>query len=257
MTAILVTGGTGTLGRALVPELRAAGHTVRTLSRHPPPQSAEPGTWAVGDLRHGVGIGQAVAGMQVIVHCASASRGDEEAARHLVSAAHAAGVGHVVFISIVGVDRVPLGYYRAKLAAERVITGSGLGWTILRSTQYHELILRGCELLARPPVMLVPAGISFQPVATQEVASRLAALAAGPPSGRVANIGGPQIRDAAGLAAHYLHAAGRHRPIVAVRLPGRVFAACRAGGHLAPDQATGTITFEDILTARHHAGEGQ
>lgn len=92
-----------------------------------------------------------------MVHCASSSRGgDEEAAGHLLAAARRAGVGHLVYISIVGVDRVPYGYYRAKYAVERWIERSGLGFTILRTTQFHDLLVSLFGTLARSPVMPLP-----------------------------------------------------------------------------------------------------
>jgi uncharacterized protein YbjT (DUF2867 family) len=154
-----------------------------------------------------------------------------------------------VYISIVGVDRVPVGYYRAKLAVERLIEDSGLPWTILRATQFHELILRGCELLARLPVLLVPAA-SFQPVSSGEVATRLARLAGQPPAGRVPDMGGPQVRTSRDLAGRYLRASGRRRRVLPVWLPGRAFTGLRRGGLLAPGHATGTITFDEFLAAR-------
>ena len=257
MTAILVTGSTGTLGRALVPQLTAAGHEVRAFSRRPRPPSTPPQAWATGDLRANTGLDQAVAGMDVIVHCASAQRGDQAAAQYLFAAARRAGTPHLVYISIVGVDRVPVGYYRAKLAVERLIEESGLPWTILRATQFHELILRGCELLARPPVMLIPGGTSFQPVAAAEVAGRLACLAGQPPAGRVPDLGGPQVRSTRDLAHSYLKASGRHRRVLPVRLPGRAFAGFRGGGHLAPEHATGIVTFDEFLAERFPPGRSR
>jgi uncharacterized protein YbjT (DUF2867 family) len=258
MTAILVTGSTGTLGRAVVPRLTGAGHQVRSLSRRPPPPATPAGAWATGDLRRDVGLDQAVAGMDVIVHCATAvTGGDQNATRNLISAARRAGAPHLVYISIAGIDQVPLGYYKAKLATERLIEESGLPWTILRATQFHELILRLCEALARPPVMLVPAGFRFQPVLAAEVAERLAGLAGQPPAGRVPDMGGPQIRGIGDLATSYLRASGRRRRVLPVPLPGRAFAGFRHGGNLAPDEATGTVTFEEFLAQRFGSGESR
>jgi uncharacterized protein YbjT (DUF2867 family) len=250
MTAILVTGSTGTLGRALVPQLTAAGHEVRAFSRRPRPSSTPPQAWATGDLRTNTGLGEALAGIDVVVHCASAQRGDQAAAQNLIAAARRAGAPHLVYISIVGVDQVPVGYYRAKLAVERLIEDSGLPWTILRATQFHELILRGCELLARLPVVLVPAATSFQPVSSGEVATRLAGLAGQPPAGRVPDMGGPQVRTSRDLAGRYLRASGRCRRVLPVWLPGRAFTGLRRGGLLAPGHATGTVTFDEFLAAR-------
>jgi uncharacterized protein YbjT (DUF2867 family) len=255
MTAILVTGSTGTLGRTLVPRLAGAGHTVRSLSRRPAPPSAQPGTWATGDLRRDTGLAAALEGMDVVVHCASAPRGDPAAASNMISAARRAGTPHLVYISITGIDKVPLGYYQAKLATERLVEESGLPWTILRATQFHELILRMCETLARPPLMLVPAGFRFQPILAAEVADRLAWLAGQPAAGRVPDMGGPQVRGIADLAASYLRASGRRRRVLPVPLPGRTAAEFRRGDNLSPGHATGTGTFEEFLAGRYGPGK--
>ena len=145
---------------------------------------------------------------------------------------------------------MPLFYYRAKLKIERLIENSGLPWTILRSTQFHDLIVRGCAALARLPVMMVPAGTSFQPIDVGEVADRLVELAVGPPAGRVPDMGGPQVRSTGDLARAYLRATGRHCHVLPVRLPGAVFGGYRRGGHLAPDHAVGRVTFEEFLAER-------
>ena len=146
---ILVTGGTGTLGQQVVARLRAAGRDVRILSRRT-------GDGLVtGDLATGQGLPAAVQQAGTIVHCASNRKGDAQAARHLVQAATRADGSrpHLVYISIVGVDRFPRGYFKAKLEAERVITGSGLPWTTLRATQFYELIAKGATRLAKLPVV--------------------------------------------------------------------------------------------------------
>lgn len=253
MTApILVTGGTGTLGRAVVQRLTAEpAAQVRVLSRRPAPAEPGPAEWATGDLRVGRGIDAAVSGATVIVHCATTlGKGDVEAAGQLIDAARRAGRPHLVYISIVGVDRVPVGYYKAKLEVERQVEGSGLPWTVLRATQFHQLILRGCEILARLPVLPVPAATSFQPVEAGEVAARLAELATGPPAGRVPDMGGPEVRAARDLARSYLAARGRRRAVLPVRLPGTAFAGYRSGYHLAPGHATGRVTFAQFLAER-------
>ncbi|MEU6976683.1 MULTISPECIES: NAD(P)H-binding protein [unclassified Streptomyces] len=244
MTTILVTGGTGTLGRLVTERLRADGHEVRVLSRHTEPYAV--------DLRTGgPGLAEAVAGVDTVVHCASSPKGgDEEAARHLIEAARGAGVRHLLYISIVGVDRVPFAYYRSKLAVERLVEASGLGWTVLRTTQFHDLVLRVLEAAAKPPVMLLPAGVRDQPVEVAEVAARLADLAPGAPAGRVPDLGGPEVRTLPDLARAYLRASGRRRRILEVPLAGRAYRGFREGGHLAPERADGKGTFEEFLAAR-------
>ncbi|MFE0510222.1 SDR family oxidoreductase [Streptomyces sp. NPDC058964] len=248
MTTILVTGGTGTLGRLVAERLRADGHEVRVLSRHAQPHAV--------DLREGgAGLDAAVAGVDTVVHCASSPKGgDERAAENLIAAARRAGVRHLVYISIVGVDRVPFGYYKAKLAVEKLVEESGLGWTVLRATQFHDLLVQLFRALAKSPVMPLPAGISDQPIEVAEVAGRLAELAAGAPAGRVADMGGPQVRTFDSLARAYLRATGRRRPLLGVPLPGGTARAFRSGGHLAPERAVGKGTFEEYL-ARRFGGE--
>jgi uncharacterized protein YbjT (DUF2867 family) len=248
---ILVTGGSGTLGRGVVDRLLAADHQVRVLSRRPRPAGTPTALdWMTGELVSGRGLAAAVADVAVIVHCASnplRPRVDIDGTRNLVDAARAAGIWHLIDVSIVGVDRVPYRYYQAKLQAERLIQASGLPWTILRATQFHQLILLVARGLARLPLVPVPATTSFQPIDAAEVADRLTALALGPPAGRVPDMGGPQIRTTANLVRSYLHVTGRRRPVLPVHLPGAVFAGYRQGGHLAPDHAVGHRTWEQFL----------
>ncbi|BBZ10374.1 SDR family oxidoreductase [Mycobacterium branderi] len=245
-STVLVTGGTGTLGRVVVDHLLTADATVRVLSRGRRPRRADV-EHVTGDLQTGAGLEAAVSGVDTIVQCA-------EHVHHLVAAAQRAGSPHLVYTSIVGVDRVPFGFYRRKVADEQLIATSGLPWTVLRATQFHDLIAVLLRLLAKSPVLTLPAGWSFQPVDVREVGERLARLALGEPVGRAPDFGGPQVRSVADLARSYLAIVGKRRPIVPVWLPGKVFRAYRAGGHLAPDHAAGTVTFEQYLTEQLAAG---
>jgi uncharacterized protein YbjT (DUF2867 family) len=259
MTArVLVTGGTGTLGRLVVPRLQAAGCDVRVLSRrtHDAAGGIE---YMTGDLLTGQGIQAAVDGAATIVHCAGSSKGDDEATRNLVRAASGPVMPHLVYISVIGADRIPqvsrvdrtmFGYFGTKLAAERVVTDSGLPWTTLRAAQFHDLILMVARQLAKLPVIPVPAGIQFQPVDAGEVAARLTELALGAPAGLVPDLAGPRVYPVSDLIRSYLRAQGKRRPMVPVRLPGRAARAVRAGANLAPDRAVGERTWEDFLADR-------
>ncbi|WP_399882746.1 SDR family oxidoreductase [Streptomyces sp. BBFR51] len=248
MTTILVTGGTGTLGRLVTERLRAGGHEVRVLSRHSEPYAV--------DLRQGgIVLDTALAGVDTVVHCATTQRGgDERSAANLIAAARRAGVAHLVYISIVGVDRVPLGYYRSKFAVEKLVEESGLGWTVLRATQFHDLVVQVLQTLAKVPVVVLPAHAADQPVEVAEVADRLAELAVGEPAGRVPDLGGPEVRTFESLARAYLGATGRRRAVVNVPLAGKTYRAFREGGHLAPEHAVGKGTFEEYLTVRYGGG---
>jgi uncharacterized protein YbjT (DUF2867 family) len=255
---ILVTGGTGTLGRRVVTRLREAGCDIRVLSRRSH-QDAERIRYVTGDLLASDGIDSAVAGSGVIVHCAGSNKGDDEATRNLVRAASRAGSPHLVYISVVGADRIPLvsgvdramfGYFGLKLATERVVADSGLPWTTLRATQFYDLVLLVAKQMAKLPVIPVPSGIRFQPVETDEVAARLVDLALATPAGLVPDIAGPRIYPASELLRSYLRARGHHRPMMPMRLPGRAARAVRDGANLAPDRAVGKRTWEDFLVER-------
>jgi uncharacterized protein YbjT (DUF2867 family) len=244
--AILVTGGTGSLGRRVVGGLRDAGSDVRALSR-----SGRPGT-VPGDLLTGAGLEQALHGVDVVVHCASSPRKtrqtDVEGTERLLRAATRMGVSHIVFISIVGVDRNPyFPYYRMKLEAERVIERSGVPWTILRATQFHEFALRLIQLLERLPVVTMPKGFLLQPIDVGEVAGRLVELSLSAPAGRVPEVGGPDVRTFAELARSYLEMAGQRRRVVEIPLPGKIARAIREGAQTCPDQTYGKIRWEEFL----------
>ncbi|MEV0201056.1 NAD(P)H-binding protein [Nonomuraea sp. NPDC050691] len=243
---ILVTGGTGRLGRALVPRLLSAGHAVRVLSRKPPSDEQT----CRGDLRTGEGLEEAVDGVGVIVHCATGKgRTDIDSTRSLIQAAMRGGRPHLMYVSIVGVDRVDVPYHRAKLACEQLVERSGLPWTIQRTTQFHELIVWMCARQRWLPMIVMPSGVSFQPVDAGEVAARLAALAGAPPAGRVPDMGGPEVRSAADLARAYARSRSSRRPVVSVPMPGAGIRGFREGAHLAPEHADGRITFDEFLAA--------
>jgi uncharacterized protein YbjT (DUF2867 family) len=261
---ILVTGGTGTLGRLVIRRLRDTGRDIRVLSRRS--GATEEGVELVtGDLSTGEGVETAVEGADVILHLAGTAKGDEQKARHLVRAASRAGTAHLVYISVVGADRVPVvssvdramfGYFASKLGAERVVAESGLPWTTLRATQFHELMLTTVEKMARLPVVPVPARVRFQPVDGDEVAARLVELAFGTPAGLVPDLAGPKAYTMADLLRSYLRAHGKHRLIVPLRLPGKAARAFRDGANLAPHRAVGRRSWEEFLTDRLTASDG-
>jgi uncharacterized protein YbjT (DUF2867 family) len=255
---VLVTGGTGTLGRLVVPRLQDAGNDVRVLSRrsHDGPEGIE---FVTGDLATGEGIDAAVEGTEIIVHLAGDKKGDEDKAQNLVRAASRNGTQHLVYISVVGADRIPVtsridramfGYFASKLAAEQIVADSGLPWTTLRATQFHESMLLLVQQMAKLPVIPVPARWRFQPIDAREVADRLAELATATPSGLVLDIAGPRVYEMTELVRSFLHARGKHRLILPVWTPGKAARVFRSGANLAPDRAVGRRTWEDFLAAR-------
>lgn len=246
---ILVTGGTGTIGSRVVPMLRDAGNNVRVLTRHP--REDEPGIQHVeGDTVAGLGLAEALTGVEVVLHLAGGAKGDDIAAKNLAAAAKDAGVRHLILISVVGADAMPIGYFRAKAHAERTIADSGVPWTVLRAAQLHEFVLPVVRGLSKLPVLLTPGGLRFEPVHVDEVAVRLTEIALGSPSGRVADIAGPDVLGIRQLTDSYVELmGGRHRRGVPVRIPGAVGRAYRAGANLAgPDKQQGQRTWEEFLS---------
>lgn len=234
MSSILVTGGTGGLGRPTVERLRTAGHDVRVLSRRP-----GNGRF-VGDLETGKGVDAALDGIDTIVHLATNRRKDTPATRRLLESAR--GVKHFVFISIVGVDLIPYSYYRDKVETERAIANSGIPFTILRATQFHDFVGEFLSAQRRLPFRIA-LGVPVNTIRIEEVADRLVELASADPAGRVADIGGPEhfsVREAVDT---WQRAHGTSRPVLTLGIPGKIGAAFRAGHHMAPLPGYGTGTF--------------
>lgn len=255
---ILVTGGTGTLGAHVVDQLVARGHAVRALSRKAQPERAGGAEWALGDLATGVGIEAAVTGVDTIIHCASATAkqgtSDAKQATCLIEAARKSGTPRLIYISIVGIDEVPMPYYKRKVLVERLIEGSRLPHTILRATQFHDLPTMLFRAQKRLPVVVVP-GARIQPIEVREVAARLVELAEDPVDGRAEDMGGPEETTIEQLAEQYFAArasdsgAGqaRRKKIIVVPVPGRIGAAINEGKLLCPANAVGRGTYADYL----------
>jgi uncharacterized protein YbjT (DUF2867 family) len=247
---ILVTGGTGKLGGHVVPLLRAAGHPVRVLSRHsrPPKDGVE---YLAVDLLQDQGIEPAVTGVDTILHLAGANKGDDKLTQNLMRAAAKAKVKHIVYISVIGADTMPLGWFKTQLAAEKAVTESGIPWTMLRAAQFHDIVLDMAQKMAKMPVIPVPGGLQFQPVDLREVAPRLVELTLGAPAGLVPALAGPKVYPMDELLRGYLQARGKRRPLMPMRMPGKAGKAYRAGDNLAlKGNDVGKLTWEDFLAER-------
>ncbi|MTD12604.1 NAD(P)H-binding protein [Nakamurella sp. YIM 132087] len=246
-STVLVTGGTGTIGRRVV-RLLAPTRSLRILSRHP--GDPAPGIEQVrGDVVKGTGLAESMGGIDTVLHLAGGARGDDVAARRLVGAAREAGVRHLVLISVIGADRMPIGYFRRKALAEHELVGSGVPWTILRSAQLHDFVLPVARTLST--LRLAPRGLRFEPVDVDEVAGRLAELTLGAPAGRVPDLAGPEVLDAAGLVRTYNEVLGRPgRRVHGIGLPGAAGRAYRAGDNLTEVAAPrGRGTWRSFLEA--------
>jgi uncharacterized protein YbjT (DUF2867 family) len=251
---VAVVGGTGVLGKPLVASLAASGDEVVALSRSPSRSLPEGATHRRVDLTNGEGLGEGLAGVEIVVDASNSSPRNAgpvlvEGTRRLLEAGAAAGVRHHVGISIVGCERVPIAYYKVKVEQEEAIEAGDVPWSLLRATQFHTLIAYGLEQAAR--FRLLPTGkAKLQPVDPPIVAKRLAEAAHAGPAGRLPDIGGPEVRTLSELARSWRDANGR--TLLPLRLPmvGPVGRPLREGALCDPGGAAGGSTFEQWLAAR-------
>lgn len=257
MTRVLVTGGTGTLGSEVVTQLVENGYRVRVMSRSSSPPDNQPDTeWAQADLATGTGLKEAVSGSDIIVHATTSqsfktASVDFEGTKRLLSHAHETGVSQFLYVSIVGIDTVPLSYYQHKLAAEMAVIESGVPWTIQRATQFHTLIDLVLQRMRWVPIWPLPTDFQFQPIAPADVAARLCELVDDEPAGRVPNLGGPDVLSLGEMARVWTDVRGLRRPLVHVPVPGRIAQGFRDGHTTVPDHRDGTISWRQWVEHRY------
>jgi uncharacterized protein YbjT (DUF2867 family) len=251
---IAVPGGTGTLGRAVVEELVRRGHDVRVLSRRPPCRPQPGSTHHAVDVATGAGLEDALAGVDAVVDATNTPGSGRKATpllvdgtRRLLAAEAQAHVGHHVAISIVGIDTVPLSYYRAKLAQEQVVQEGPVPWSIVRATQFHDLLDWIFATTAR--ARIVPAmSFPLAPVDPRVVAAVLASAAEAGPGGRLAPVGGPEAAPLGALARAWARAREQRVLALALPLPRGMGRALRAGALVPGAEAiTGGPTFGEWL----------
>ena len=256
MGDVLVTGGTGGLGAELVPRLLDAGHTVTITSRDASAAAPDGVTVHPVDLASGRGLAEAVAGVDTVVHAASAVKGAKKVevtgARHLLEAIGDARP-HLLYVSIVGVDRHPFAYYRAKWAAEQAFEAGAVPLTIQRATQFHTLLY---TLLSKP-ISGLPFGATFQPIDTGEVAHRLVELVEAGPTGRAEDVGGPEVLHIDDLLSQWADVFGSRPRCFTLPAAGKTLQAFGKGIQTTPDHKYGTITWHEFLEAVAAADTGQ
>src|SRR5689334_9016162 len=208
---IVVIGGTGRIGSKAVAILRQGGHEVVAAA----PSSG------INTIT-GEGLAQAMAGTQVVVDLANSPSFEDKAVleffqtsgRNLAAAEAAAGVRHHVALSIVGTDRTPEnGYFRAKVAQEKLIEASGIPYTIIRATQFMEFLGAIADSSADGDIVRLPPGL-FQPIAADDVAAFVADVALAAPRGGIVEIAGPERAPFDEIVARYLKAVGDPRQVV-------------------------------------------
>jgi len=254
MSRILVTGGTGVLGREVVKQLSSTSHSVRLMSRQSRSANAPANVeWATANLETGEGVKEAVAGVDVIIHAASNARqntyqADVEGTRRLIEAAGGAKISHFIYVSIVGIERVPYPYYKLKVQAEEVVNAAGVPYSILRATQFHEFIdflLHMADRLG--PFIALPTDFQCQPVDVSEVAARLCEVANSKPGGLLPDVGGPEVLRVREIARLWLEKRHVRKIVMPLPLPGKAAYGYRHGFHTCPDQRVGKISWAQWL----------
>jgi uncharacterized protein YbjT (DUF2867 family) len=268
MDTVVVTGGTGHLGRDLVARLKAS-YRVRVLARS---AGSDPDVeWMRGDLATGEGIARALAGSRAVIHAATLSpaarRGyfvpkdfwtspaavDRDGTGRLLTEAASAGVSHLVYVSIVGIDNPRVPYLRRKLEAENLVRKSPIPFSIARAAQFHWLLDRMLGRMARLPVVPLPAGVPLEPVDTTDFADYLVEAVRNGPGGRLTDFGGPEVLTLSQAIDQWRKIRQRSVRTFAIPLPSRAKKAAAAMSLSEPGSRHGTVTWAGWL--RTHAPE--
>lgn len=262
MRTVLVTGGTGHLGREVVRVLRPT-HRVRVLTRRPSTGEAE--EQVRGDLATGEGLTEALDGVDTVVHAATCSpaaqRGslrptdfwrsppevDVDGTSRLLDTAAQSGVDHFVHISLVGVEQPALPYVQLKHTAEELVSVSDVPWTILRSTLFYWLLDRLLDRAARWPLLPLAGGLPSQPVSEADFAGFVVERVTEGPSGRIEDFGGPEVTALGQLVQEWCRARHDRVRLLQLPAPGKVQRIARR--MTAPSGRRGTTSWQEWLAA--------
>ena len=263
MNRVLVTGGRGGLGSELVPRLANAGYTVRVMSRSARKPDHFPDVeWAQADLETQTGLADAVKDVDIIINAASnpasnTHQVDVVGTAQLLEYARAAGVAHVVHVSIVGIDRMQASpYYQQKVAAEDVIRRSYVPWTIVRITQFHDFI-DSRYFAGHSQEIALPTDYQFQTIDVGEAAQRLVEAAALNPAGQLLEVGGPEVLRLGEMARIWMDVHGIQYPVIHKDSTDVIAEERRAGYSTCPDHRYGDITWAMWVQRKYrHQKEG-
>jgi uncharacterized protein YbjT (DUF2867 family) len=246
VAVVLVTGAAGTLGHALVSRLIGQRHQVRVLLHHRSADFPPEVQVARGDVRSPADIAEAVSGVDAVVHAATspfrqATATELEGTRAVLAAACRAGA-HVVYPSIVGIDRLGGTYYRAKWQAEQLVASASHS-TIQRATQLHPTL----DKMLSHRLFPVTARLAFQPLDAGDLAERLVSLIEAGPARRAEDLGGPEVLALRDIVAARQAATSRRTMLIPVPAIGPL-RALDAGHHLCPGHPHGRITWKQWLS---------
>ncbi len=244
-----MTGSTGQLGSALLNQLKGSDYIVKITSRRKP-EGIGHFEWVYSDLLSGEGIEEAVNDVDVIIHAATSPTKDSKNfevtgfENFLSKLQH---IKHFIYPSIVGIEEIPLKYYKLKYEAEELLKNSSIPYTIVRATQFHGFVE---NLLLSKPLFkryIIPGNIKFQSVSVDEFAKNLIDFINKGPQGRTDDFGGPDIMTLREMAELKIKINNETNKVLSISLPGKLYKSFCGGKNTNSIQKVGKITFEEHL----------
>jgi uncharacterized protein YbjT (DUF2867 family) len=252
MKNVLVTGGTGLLGREVVDQLLSINYGVTVLSSKKNATVPNGVQLVKGDLASNRGLAEAAADADIIIHCASNPKDtqsvDIKGTQNLLNAINRDKTLHFVYISIINVDKSDYAYYQTKVKVERMIAASGIPFSVLRTTQFHNYVLDILKTFDKSNgMMAIPDGMHFQSIEVKEAATLLVDLVQREPVGLVRGVGGPELLKFEEMAKTYLNLHHRSDELKIRPLQNEEYDRYRSENNIWPTNSYGRITWEAFL----------
>jgi uncharacterized protein YbjT (DUF2867 family) len=248
---VLVTGATGQLGLALLKQLKNSDYNVKITSRRKLENFNF--EWVYSDLLTGEGLKEAVNDVDVIIHAATSPRKDSDiidvsGLKKLLDTSQ--DIKHFIYPSIVGIEDIPMKYYRNKYQAEELLKNSSVPHTIVRATQFHSFVE---NLFLSKPLFkryLVPGDIKFQSVDVDEFATHLIQMINMVPQRKADDFGGPELLTLREMAELKIKVNNESNKVVSLSFPGKLYRALLGGKNTNDHRKVGKVTFEEFLIAK-------
>jgi uncharacterized protein YbjT (DUF2867 family) len=248
---VLVTGATGQLGLALLKQLKDTDYQIKITSR----RKLEDFNfeWVYSDFLTGEGLEEAISDVDVIIHAATSPRKDSDiidvsCLKKLLDMSK--DIKHFIYPSIVGIEDIPMKYYRNKYQAEELLKNNTVQHTIVRATQFHSFVEN--LFLSKPLIKryLVPGDIKFQSVDVDEFAAHLIQLINAGPQGKTDDFGGPEILTLREMAELKIKVNNEANKVVSFSFPGKLYRALLGGKNTNDNRKLGKVTFEEFLIVK-------
>lgn len=245
VSKILVTGGTGTLGKVFTKILDERNAAYLILSRSNQSGSKK---IVVGDLLNNQGVAEALKEIDIIIHLATDFKRDVVMTQNLLNSIDKKSNVHLVYISIVGIDKVPFSYYKQKLASENAIKSSGISFTILRATQFHEFIYQIISTFLKFPIGFLPKRIVSQPIQIEIVANELLKISQQPAADKTLEIGGIKNMTLQQMATEWMQLTGKKKWVLNLPILGELGKAFYNGSLTTANRRKESITWKQWLS---------